>query len=47
MNQRVVWIVIQAVVLLFALSSEPLRCGVPTVEISAAEFPDRNSDLDG
>ncbi len=39
MNQRVVWIVTQVVALLFTLSSEPLRCGVPTVEISAAEFP--------
>ncbi len=39
MNQRGVSIVTQVVVLLFTLSSEPLRCGVPTVEISAAEFP--------
>jgi hypothetical protein len=29
----------QVVVLLLALSSEPLRCGVPTVDVSAAEIP--------
>jgi len=39
MNQRVVSIVTQVVILLFTLSSEPLRCGVPTVAIFAAEFP--------
>ena len=39
MNHRVVLTGTQVVVLLLALSSEPLRCGVPTVEISAAEIP--------
>lgn len=39
MNQRVVSTVTRLGVLLFTLSSEPLRCGVPTVELSAAEFP--------
>jgi hypothetical protein len=39
MNHRVVLTATQVVVLLLALSSEPLRCGVPTVDVSAAEIP--------
>ena len=39
MNHRVLLTGTQVAALLFALSSEPLRCGMPTVEISAAEMP--------
>ena len=39
MNHRVTLGVGYVVVLLLVLSSEPLRCGKPRVEISAAEFP--------
>lgn len=39
MNRRVVFTATQVVVLLLALSSEPLRCGVPTVDVSAADIP--------
>jgi hypothetical protein len=39
MNHRVTLSVSCAVVLLLVLSSEPLRCGIPTVETFAAEIP--------
>jgi hypothetical protein len=39
MKYRVLLTGTQVFVLLFALSAEPLRCGLPTVEISAAEMP--------
>lgn len=39
MNHRVALSVSYVVVLLLVLSSEPLRCGIPTVEIFAAEIP--------
>lgn len=39
MNHRVTLSVRYLAVLLLVLSSEPLRCGVPTVEIFAAEIP--------
>jgi len=39
MNHRVTLSVSYVVVLLLVLSSEPLRCGKPTVEIFAAEIP--------